>query len=352
MWFDLGEKQSRAQYFAALNTGQGFISYFSEIFDPCERVFVIKGGSGTGKSRLMRDISARAVSEGYAVEELLCSSDPSSLDGLIIPELSVAVLDGTAPHIHEPRLLGARDHIIDLSAFLDSEALKPRRAEIESMTDAKARRYRQIYEYLKVIGVYDNAVYRIALRALDGEKLDKAVEKSALYAGKSEKYEKRIRIRSAVSENGAVTLDTYARKADRRFAVSDACGIGGLYLKKLLAITDSRGARVEVSYAPYSPDVPDALYYPDGGSVFYIGCGEDSDERIINMRRFVDDELLRPFKPEIRAINRLRAAVSEQVGICFSAVRRIHASIEEIYSSAMDFKAKEQLTERIIASIF
>ena len=43
--------------FAASNSAHGFHSYYAEFFDDAEvdRVFVIKGGPGTGKSRFMRE---------------------------------------------------------------------------------------------------------------------------------------------------------------------------------------------------------------------------------------------------------------------------------------------------------
>ena len=41
---------SEKKYFAAANTVDGFVSYYDEIFVKCSRVYIIKGGSGTGKS--------------------------------------------------------------------------------------------------------------------------------------------------------------------------------------------------------------------------------------------------------------------------------------------------------------
>ena len=76
-------------YFAALNGGKGFVSFFDDIFSPLDRVYIIKGGPGTGKSKLMRDIAAEAVNKAYTVEYFCCSADPDSLDGIIIKELNV-----------------------------------------------------------------------------------------------------------------------------------------------------------------------------------------------------------------------------------------------------------------------
>ena len=45
-----------AHYFAAANTYKGFESFFDEIFntEKLERIYILKGGPGAGKSTLMQ----------------------------------------------------------------------------------------------------------------------------------------------------------------------------------------------------------------------------------------------------------------------------------------------------------
>ena len=45
---------------------------------------------------------------GYDVELHYCSSDFDSLDAIVIEELKVALMDGTAPHVMEPEIPGSR----------------------------------------------------------------------------------------------------------------------------------------------------------------------------------------------------------------------------------------------------
>ena len=114
------------KYFAAANTTDGFVSYYDGIFGKLKKLYVIKGGPGTGKSRLMREIGASAEEKGDNVEYFYCSFDPASLDGIIINH-TCAVIDGTAPHVYEPRIPGARDETVDLSCFWNSKVLKEKR---------------------------------------------------------------------------------------------------------------------------------------------------------------------------------------------------------------------------------
>ena len=72
------------EFFAAANTEEGFYSIFESVFPPSalDKIFIIKGGPGTGKSTLMRQIAEYACGRGYSPELYYCSSDTSSLDGI------------------------------------------------------------------------------------------------------------------------------------------------------------------------------------------------------------------------------------------------------------------------------
>ena len=106
------------QYFLGANCGKGFVSLY-EGFPPSDRAFlhIIKGGPGGGKSGFMRAIAEAARERGLDVQQVLCSGDPDSLDGLYIPALGQAWVDGTAPHVEEPRSFGADSDYVNLGSF-------------------------------------------------------------------------------------------------------------------------------------------------------------------------------------------------------------------------------------------
>ena len=45
----------------------------------------------------MRSIAAEMGQRGFDAELLQCSSDNGSLDGVVFPQIQVAMIDGTAP---------------------------------------------------------------------------------------------------------------------------------------------------------------------------------------------------------------------------------------------------------------
>ena len=106
------------RYFLGANSEDGFASLYGGFAAAGDdRLHIIKGGPGTGKSGFMKRIGAAAEKAGLDVEYVLCSGDPDSLDGVYIPELRQAWVDGTAPHVGEPRCFGADADYVNLGQF-------------------------------------------------------------------------------------------------------------------------------------------------------------------------------------------------------------------------------------------
>ncbi|SHK14198.1 hypothetical protein SAMN02745975_03743 [Geosporobacter subterraneus DSM 17957] len=95
----MDKKGKIKRVFPGGNTAKGFFSYYDNIIGKeANRLFIIKGGPGVGKSSFMKKIGYEMTEKGYDVEFHQCSSDNGSLDGVVIPALKVAIIDGTAPH--------------------------------------------------------------------------------------------------------------------------------------------------------------------------------------------------------------------------------------------------------------
>lgn len=100
------------QLFFGAATPNGAVNYIDSITSDIKKRYIIKGRSGSGKSTVMRKIAKYAENVGLAVQQFPCGLDPNSLDMIIIPSLSVAIIDGTAPHVIDPTRPG--DEVIDM----------------------------------------------------------------------------------------------------------------------------------------------------------------------------------------------------------------------------------------------
>ena len=145
------------RYFAGGNTARGFYSLFDSSLEGLNRIFILKGGPGTGKSSLMKDVGKVWSEKGYDIEFLHCSSDPDSVDGVIITSLQVAIVDGTAPHVIEPKLPGAVEEYINLGEAWDSKALASRKNDISELSKQVSHAFQMAYRtYAEALKVHDD----------------------------------------------------------------------------------------------------------------------------------------------------------------------------------------------------
>lgn len=126
------EKTIPCRWFMGCNSQNGFYSLFGQFTRPEEgwRCILIKGGPGTGKSTLMKRVIKLALQRGQPVEEIHCSSDAASLDGVILPRQMTVLLDATPPHALEPQFPGAVEQPFSLYGCWNEELLFTRREEI------------------------------------------------------------------------------------------------------------------------------------------------------------------------------------------------------------------------------
>ena len=85
---------------------------------------------------------------GLETEYILCSGDPDSLDGLVLPQLGVAIVDGTAPHVVEAKYPAVVERYVDLGQSYDAAGLQDIREEIIGAMDGYPACYQRAYRCL------------------------------------------------------------------------------------------------------------------------------------------------------------------------------------------------------------
>ena len=217
-------------YFAASNSAGGFFSYYSECFDAerVKRVYAVKGGPGTGKSRFLREVSACGEGRGWRSEYIYCSSDPDSLDGVILShgDACVALLDATAPHVYEPCHPGVREEIVNLGAFWSTEKLAERAGEIGEWNKEKSKAYRRAYRYLSGVGEMTRTRDELVAPFIRREKLRGFVRRLAQGIPVGKGFSSRPALIHSVGMRGQVGFDTYFAEAERIYRIVDCRGAG------------------------------------------------------------------------------------------------------------------------------
>ncbi len=141
------------------NTPLGFYSFYDFVLprEKGKKLILLKGGPGTGKSSFMKTIGQKFLDLQYNIEFHHCSSDPASVDAMVVPELKVGIIDGTAPHIVDPIYPGAVDEILYLGNHWDGKKLQQQKEKIISLKKQTNLCFQKAYGYLRAAGmIYDN----------------------------------------------------------------------------------------------------------------------------------------------------------------------------------------------------
>lgn len=355
------EKSARERQralFAAANSGEGFKSFYRQIFSPERfvRRYLVKGGAGSGKSTLLRRVAETASERGHRVEYYYCSSDYTSLDGIII-DGKVALVDSTAPHILEPELAGAVDEIVDTGLFWDSDALARERERIRELSERKRECYRGAYRYLEAALAIDRRSRELVGCYVRSEKLCKTAARVLSSIPDGNGYALSVGVRSSVGMKGRYSLDTYENEAERLYIVKDSLGTGGLFLIALLDEARRKDCRVRVSYDPVNTDIPDAILLEESGVCFIVKDEADKDgaEGIINMKRFlsfsVGSSEAKRVKSEFRADRRIYDGLLNDACERLSEAGEAHFALEKIYGECMDFAAESRYCAMLAENI-
>lgn len=346
-------------YFVASNSAGGFRSWYRETFDDRRigRVYAIKGGPGTGKSRFMRDVADAGRGHGWRAEMIYCSSDPDSLDGIILSRdgsESVAILDATAPRLYEPTHPGYREEIVNLGEFWDAGKLRGEREEIGRLNGEKAAAYRRAYRYLAGYGEMTGSMEELTLPFVREAAIARFAVRLTkdLPAGKA--FRPRIALMHGIGMRGRVMFDTFFAQAEKIVLISDCHGSGYLLMREIYRQAFEKRLAVRVSRDPILPERTDALLFEESGTAFAVlpagGCRYP--HRTVSMRRFVDTHGLRRVRESLGYAERVRRIMLSGAVEELERAAELHFRIEAVYERAMDFARKEAYTKQFCARLF
>ncbi|MBQ4561841.1 MAG: hypothetical protein IJA55_05925 [Clostridia bacterium] len=333
--------KSNMDFFASANSGRGFINLYREIFKGLNKHYIIKGGPGTGKSSLMKAAANFAENKGMCVERFYCSSDPDSLDGIIINELSVGITDGTAPHSADPVYPGVCDEIINLGEFWDGSVLSSSKEYIIQTTNKKSELYRKLYACLAAALSMDEIIQYNLLKATDMDNLF-LLARSYAQTIPFRKGHSKVRLTNAISMKGPIKFLPFKNEAEVIYNIKDSYGIAHHFLNFIKEYM--HGSDITLSYDAFDTEKINMLYCQRDKLLFCVN-GEGDEE--IDINEFVSS----PTDENERLRQQIDSLMSEGYNT-LSRIEKLHFSLEEIYISSMDFSQKEEYQNSLLRKIF
>ncbi len=352
---------SNVQYFLGANSPSGFYSLYHQLSEPTQfrSVYLIKGGPGSGKSTLMRRVERHAQAMGLQTEQILCSGDPDSLDGVILPQLNVALVDATAPHVVEPVCPGVVERYIDLSGFYDRAGLQPLKEDILAATSEYQGHYKRVYRCLGAAGELRQNITEL----LDTEAVQQKLAKRA--AGIIGRELKKAsdgtswasqRFLSAVTHKGLITLwDTVSTQANRVYELVDSYGLSHHLLAPILTAALAGGHDSVACPDPMAPNRLAHLIFPSLSLAFVTSTPEAPwpyhSFRRLRIDSMTDSELCRIHRPRIRFTKRVASALMEDGVSGLTQAKTAHDRLERLYNPYVDFDRVAQIADSLADEI-
>lgn len=352
------------RFFAGAITPCGYKNSFDDLYrvEDGWRVYLLKGGPGTGKSTLIKRVLEDLTADGREAQVFCCSADPSSLDGVCFPEEKLCLLDATAPHVVEPHLWGACEQIVPLSVCTDEQAMHTHRhlcLEEEKHHAAVISRCRQL---LVKAASFTNEAFRLQRENLDEDSLLKyaaGVAAREFPEGHGEGQEHR-RYLSAVTSQGVLTFfETAQALCPRLYILSDDHGAASaLLLSELRKRALSAGLTVISCHCPLFPESRlEHLLIPSLGLAFLtsnrVHTADFPAFCRIHAARFCDTEALQSHKQRLSFCHRSSAELLDGAAAALAEAHESHERMEAIYATATDWDRvgaiQEQTAQRLKA---
>lgn len=351
-------KGRESHFFLGANTPKGFYSYYDYLISQksARKIYCIKGGPGTGKSTFMKKIAGEVIKKGADVEYAHCSSDPDSLDGIIIKPCNIAFVDGTSPHIVDPKTPGAVDTILHLGSCWRSEEIARHKEAIMRTKSKISECFEFAYRHLGAARLLQENIDETSRKSLNGNAHSLFLEdimfkEFAEIPVSHTRGDVRKLFASGITPKGIINFSDTVLKGYKTYILKGYCG---KCLDEICNIAVSRGFDAECYYCPFYPDEKiDYLLIPKLNLAFSVSnkyhSFEDGD--VVDFNEFASKYMLETYREE-RAFsqNQVDALINHAVESIQKA-KKYHDELEQYYIPAMDFEKIDMLFEKTMQEV-
>lgn len=329
-----------AHLFAGANTAAGFWSFYNYLVDDkLRRSYILKGGPGTGKSTLLATL-AKALSGRYQVDIYHCSADVESLDGIFVHQLDVTVVDGTAPHVVDPRLPGAVQQLVDLGACWDAAPLMKQREKITRLADDIGAAYRSAYRWLAAAEAVDCARWP-RHTGQQPEALADAGEIITLLphhgAGRARKA-----FATAITAEGHVSyLTRLAALSDTNIYLIGCRLYNGTVLQAVATYLENNGVGAVHCYCALQPRRLEHIFIPGQLGIWSV----NRHHRIRQQGELVFGSP--PAEPQAELVDDLLGKGMAEL----AHAKKLHKKLESIYTPHVNFRQVETVGQQLLDEI-
>lgn len=356
----VNNKGEELHFFVEGNTARGSFHLFDSSLQDLERLYILKGGPGSGKSTLIRQISEQWIARGYDVWLMHCARDDKSLDGIVIPKLKIGIVDGTWPHVIDPRMPGVVEHYVDLSSAWERTMLSSHQADLQRLYKLEEERFAQAYTgFAEALRIHDEweAIY---ITNMDFAAANQLTERTIERLFGEHKRDRTVRVDrrflGAATPRGAVDfVPNLTEQLEKRFFLKGRPGSGkSTMLKKLADTAQQRGYDVEIYHCGFDPASVDMIIVRELGFAVFDSTKPHeydpvraSDEIIDMYRDCIRHGTDERYAEQVADIGARYAQAMKQSIEWLRLGQQAHQQLESIYQDVIDFRIIDQVRTRL-----
>ncbi len=336
-------------FFLASNSPRGFYSKMDQLTKKT-KCNVIKGGPGCGKSTFMTKIFNHMYNK-TDIELIHCSSDPNSLDAVILKNKNICFVDGTSPHVLDPDFPGISGNIIDLCKFKDFS--HKYEIQIRDLNNQYKKMQYRSQKYLMSFGAIFSDTLEDVIEKINFEKIEKlalSIEKKIFNRKLPKKSNEQTRFLRSIGPEGISEFLVNFKNLNKVYEIND----------DFFIVTDILLNHIKKNALKYGYDIIscvspltlnerlEALMIPELKVGFFLSNNFEVNNSKLKTKKI---DILDCYESQVIQskynLKMEKSLIQESIK-CMKMAKKIHDKMEKIYKDIVDFDSINQLTNSFI----
>lgn len=347
-------------YYGMGNTAKGSVDFYQSIFQGLNTIYGLKGGTSSFKTQLLKKISNN-YSKLYKVDVINSSIDINKIEGIIINELKIAIVDLTPIHGKKPVNSEVDLIEIDLTEAENKNILKINNLNLNALKKSFSENIKKATkEYEKALEIHDiwetfyisNMDFKRA-NNLSNKITDKIVPKEKINESLGVIYDRYLGAATPVGSKDYIINLTDGLK---RYFLKGRPGTGkSTILKKIANKLIEKGYNIEVYHCGFDPNSLDMVICRNLNLAIF-----DSTSPHEYFPDKEDDEVIDVYKECVKAgtdekyskeLNQIIKRYKEKVKLgtrYLGLAKVISDKIEAVYAKAFKDEEAQQIVEKYL----